>query len=91
MWQVPGYSTELKASSIEDYTFPEGKAWQQLAQEGKGQTVRTGVTRDKKKLFCQCVNFVEHNSDYNLCRVVFKPEKYSNRFSCRVAVSASRL
>ncbi|XP_072169847.1 mitochondrial enolase superfamily member 1-like [Diadema setosum] len=33
--QSPGYSTELKASSIRDYVYPQGGAWQQLAREGK--------------------------------------------------------
>ncbi|XP_063967991.1 mitochondrial enolase superfamily member 1-like [Lytechinus pictus] len=33
--KIPGYSTELKQASLDDYVYPEGRMWQQLAKEGK--------------------------------------------------------
>uniref|UniRef100_A0A915K392 Uncharacterized protein n=1 Tax=Romanomermis culicivorax TaxID=13658 RepID=A0A915K392_ROMCU len=27
MTQIPGYSSQMKESSIRDYTFPEGRKW----------------------------------------------------------------
>ncbi len=31
--QLPGYSIEMKAQSLKDYTFPEGKVWKEMESE----------------------------------------------------------
>lgn len=31
--QLPGYSIEMKSQSLDDYTFPEGKVWKEIAAE----------------------------------------------------------